>query len=414
MRQSSLTRGHFKAGLDSVRGAKLRSFWTMFGVIIGVASVITVIGIGEGVNRQVSGQIHHLGSDLITIRPAQLHPGGGSGNGNVSLLSDSSGFSGSLRPRDVTTVAGVKGVSASAPLTVVTGTVSGDQGNYDQGFVIGTGTDLSSLLNQSVAYGSFLTSNDDGANAAVLGPHAAEALFNEDVPLGRSFNFHGQRFMVRGIFNNFTSTPLGQDTDFNNAIFIPNDVAESLTNNAAPTYEILAKASNVKQTDQVAAAIQKTLDRSHGGQSNLAVLQGNQNLAANQDILSLLTKLVAGVAAISLLVGGIGIMNVMLVSVSERTHEIGIRKAVGATNSQILSQFMIEATTLSVVGGAIGVTLAFIIDLALRLTTNLQPVISWPAVVLAFGVSLVVGVLFGTIPALKAARRDPIEALRSE
>lgn len=413
MRQSSLTRGHFKAGLDSVRGAKLRSFWTMFGVIIGVASVITVIGIGQGVSRQVTGQIHHLGSDLITIRPAQLHPGASGGN-NVSLLSDSSGFSGSLRPRDVSTVAQVKGVSASAPLTVVTGKVSGDQGNYDQGFVIGTGNDLSSLMNQSVAYGSFLTSEEDGTNAAVLGPHAAEALFNEDVPLGRSFSFHGQRFIVRGIFNNFTTTPLAQETDFNNAIFIPNDVAESLTNNAAPTYEILAKASNVKQTAQVAATIQKALDKSHGGQSNLAVLQGNQNLADSQDVLGLLTKLVAGVAAISLLVGGVGIMNVMLVSVSERTHEIGIRKAVGATNSQILSQFMIEATVLSVVGGAIGVILAFVIDLALRLATNLQPVISWQAVVLATGVSLLVGVVFGTIPALKAARRDPIEALRSE
>ncbi|HET7059853.1 MAG TPA: ABC transporter permease [Candidatus Saccharimonadales bacterium] len=414
MTKSSLTRGHFKAGLDAVRGAKLRSFWTMFGVIVGVTSVITVLGIGQGVNRQVTGQIHHLGNDLITIRPAQLHPGGDGGNGNVSLLSDSSGFSGALRPRDISTVAGVKGVAASAPLTVVTGKVTGDQGDYNQGFVIGTGSDLSALLNQSVSYGSFLTSDDDGTNAAVLGPHAAEALFNEDVPLGRSFTFRGQRFIVRGVFNNFTTTPLSQETDFNNAIFIPNEVAESLTNSTAPTYEILAKASNAKQTNQVAAAIQKALDKSRGGQSNLAVLRGNQNVTASQDILQLLTRLVAGVAAISLFVGGVGIMNVMLVSVSERTHEIGIRKAVGATNSQILSQFMIEATALSVIGGAIGVALAFVIDGLLRLFTDLRPVISWQAVVLAFGVSLVVGVVFGTIPALKAARRDPIEALRSE
>ena len=412
MRQSSLTRGHLKAGLDAVRGAKLRSFWTMFGVIIGVASVITVIGIGQGVNRQVTGQIHHLGNDLITIRPAQLHPGGG--DGSAGLLSAGSGLSSTLRPRDITTVAGVKGVATSAPLTIATGRVSGDQGNYNKGFVIGTGSDLSSLLNQSVAYGSFLTPNDEGSNVAVLGPHAAEALFNEDVPLGRSFSFHGQRFIVRGIFNSFTTAPLSRETDFNNAIFIPNDVAESLSNNAAPTYEILAKASNVKQTSQVAASIQKALDKSSGGQSNLAVLSGNQNLADNQDILSLLTKLVAGVAAISLLVGGIGIMNVMLVSVSERTHEIGIRKAVGATNRQILSQFMIEATALSVVGGAIGVVISLIIDITLRLTTTLQPVITWKAVVLAVGVTLAVGIIFGTIPALKAARRDPIEALRSE
>lgn len=414
MRKSSLTRGHFKAGIDSVRGAKLRSFWTMFGVIVGVVSVITIIGIGQGVSQQVTGQIHHLGNDLITVRPAQLHPGGDHGNNSTSLLSDSSSLSGTLRPRDITTVKQVKGVASSAPLTIVTGKVSGNQGNYDEGFVIGTSTDLSSLLNQSVAYGSFLRPEDDGYNAAVLGPHAAESLFDEDVPLGRSFTFHDQRFIVRGIFNNFTTTPLTQETDFNNAIFIPSDVAEKLTNGAAPTYEILAKPSNAQQIDQVAASIQKALDKSHGGQSNLAVVSGNQNVVASQDILSLLTKLVAGVAAISLLVGGVGIMNVMLVSVSERTHEIGIRKAVGATNRQILSQFMVEAATLSVIGGTIGIILAFAIDGLLRLFTDLRPVISWQAVVLAFGVSLVVGIVFGTIPALKAARRDPIEALRSE
>lgn len=414
MRQSSLTRGHFKAGLDSVRGAKVRSFWTMFGVIIGVTSVITVIAIGEGVNRQVTGQIHHLGNDLITIRPSQLHPGGKSGNSGVSLLSDNNGFSGALRQDDIATVGSVPGVGASAPLTIVTGKVTGENGNYDQGFVIGTSSDLSSLLNQSMAYGSFLSPDEDGANAAVLGPDAAQALFNEDVPLGYSFTFHGQRFIVRGIFNSFNTTPLSQQTDFNKAIFIPNDVAESLTNNTAPTYEILAKATSSKKTAQVASAIQGTLDKSRGGQSNLEILRGDQNVVASQDILDLLTKLVAGVAAISLLVGGIGIMNVMLVSVSERTHEIGIRKAVGATNGQILSQFMVEASLLSLVGGIIGIALAFGIDGLLRLLTDLRPVITWQAVALAFGVSLIVGVLFGSIPAFKAARRDPIEALRSE
>lgn len=411
--KSSLTRGHVKTGLDTVRNAKLHSFWTMFGIIAGVTSVITILAIGTGVSRQISGQIHHLGKDTITIRPSQIHPGSDGGNASVSLVSDL-GFGASLRPRDINTVAGVKGVGASAPLTIVTGKVSGDNGNYDEGFVIGTSSDLSSLLNQSVAYGTFLTPEEDGVNAAVLGPRAAEALFDEDVPLGRSFSFHGQRFVVRGIFNNFTATTLSRGADFNKAIFIPNDIAESLTNNAAPTYEIIARPSNPAQTSQVAAAIQKTLDKSHGGVSNIAVLTGNQNLATNQNILDLLTRLVAGVAAISLLVGSVGIMNVMLVSVAERTHEIGIRKAVGATNRQILSQFLTEAAALSFGGALIGVVLAFAIDLALRLATSLQPVITWQAVALATGVSLFAGILFGTIPALKAARRDPIEALRSE
>lgn len=411
--KSSLTRGHFKSGLDAVRNAKLRSFWTMLGVIIGVASVITIVGIGEGVRQEVSGQIRHLGKDLITVQPAPLHPGSGSGNSSVGLLSDQ-GLSGTLTAKDYATVAQTKGVAASAPLTVVTGKVKGDNGNYDQGFVLGTGGDLPALLNQSVAYGSFFPPDETDAKVAVLGPDAAQALFDNDVPLGRSLYIRDQRFIVRGIFNNFSGTPLSQLTDFNKAIFIPADLGRQLTNNASPTYQILAKPTDSGQTAQATRAIKHNLDKSHGGQSNLSVNEGSQNLTNNNDILSLLTKLVAGVAAISLLVGGLGIMNVMWVSVAERTREIGIRKAVGATNKQILSQFMVEATLLSLGGGLIGIALAYLIDLGIRLSTNLHPVITWQIVVLAAGVSFLVGVIFGSVPALKAARRDPIEALRSE
>lgn len=411
--KNSLTRGHLRSGLDSVRSQKLHSFWTMLGVIIGVASVITIIGIGQGVRQQVSGQIHHLGKNLITIQPAPLHPGSGGGNNSVRLLTNL-GVSGSVSSEDVTTIAKTKGVAASAPLSVVTGTVRGDNGSYNGGFVLGTSGDLPSLLNQSVAYGSFLDSGDVGSNAAVLGPDAAQALFDEDVPLGRSFTFHGQTFIVRGIFNSFNNAPLNQVTDFNKAIFIPIGLANQLTNNASPIYEVLAKPTDTSKTAQVAAAIRHNLNSAHGGQSNLTVAQGNQNLTSSNDVLNLLTGLVAGVAAISLLVGGLGIMNVMWVSVAERTREIGIRKAVGATNRQILSQFIVEATILSLGGGVIGIIIALLIDVGLRLATNLQPAIHWPIVALAAGVSFVVGVIFGSVPALKAARRDPIEALRSE
>jgi putative ABC transport system permease protein len=407
----SLTRGHLKAGFDSVRGAKMRNFWTMLGVIIGVASVITVVAIGTGVKRQVSGQIHHIGKDVITIRPAQLETGTGGVN---SALLTGLNVSGALSPRDATIVSHTKGVVATAPLAIVGGQAKGDNGIYRDGFVIGTSGDLSSLLNQSMAFGTFLSDADMGSDTAVLGPHAADMLFNEDVPLGHSFIFHGHQFIVRGIFNNFTTTPLSQQANFNNAMFIPYDVAQSLTNNSSPTYEILAKAQNADKTHQVATDLRQRLGKAHGGQNDLTIQEGSQNLASSNNILDLLTVMIAGVVAISLLVGGIGIMNVMLVSVAERMREIGIRKAVGATNRQILSQFMIEASLLSVTGGIIGVLLAYALDLLLRLTTSLEPVITWQTVVLATVVSLSVGVIFGSVPALKAARKHPIEALRSQ
>lgn len=406
-------RGEIRAGIDSVRGAKLRSFWTMVGIIIGVASVITVVAIGEGVKQQVSGQIQHLGKDLIIVRPAQLKPGGGETRNSADLLTGL-GVSASLSHKDVATVSHAKGVAATAPLTILTGSAKSNNATYSDGFVIGTTSDLPRLLNQSVAYGAFLTDNDVGTNVAVLGAHAADALFDEDIPLGRSFSYHGQDFIVTGIFNSFNATPLNQQANFNNAIFIPDDVAGSLTKNAAPIYEILAKPTNPDQTPEVAKNVQSSLDSTHGGESNLSVTQGSQNISESDSILDLLTRLIAGVATISLVVGGIGIMNVMLVSVSERTREIGIRKAVGATNRQILGQFMIESTLLSLVGGILGIALAFIVEGFIRLGTNLHPVITWQVVVIATAVSLLVGILFGTIPAFRAARRDPIDALRAE
>lgn len=412
MRSSTLY-GHIKAGMNSIRNAKLRSFWMVLGVIIGVTSVITVVGIGTGIKQQVSGQIHHFGKNLITIRPAQLRTNSTAGASGLSLISGLEA-NGSLSSRDFDTVSSVSGVDLSAPLTALNGPIKGESGRFNDGFVIGTTADLPSLLNQSVAYGGFLTTDDYGTDAAVLGQHAAEVLFNEDVPLGRSFTFHGHHFIVRGIFNQFEAAPLSQGLDFNNAVFIPNDVAESLSNNTAPTYEILARPSDPKQTGAVAKSISDALANAHGGQHDFIVLTGNQNLTTSDSILGLLTKLIAGVAAISLLVGGIGIMNVMLVSVSERKHEIGIRKAVGATNRQIWSQFLVESSVMSLWGGLIGIILAFLIEIILRLFTDLRPSISWQVVVLATGVSLVVGIVFGTIPAFKAARKDPIEALRSE
>lgn len=404
----SLTRGHLKAGLDSMRGAKWRNFWTMLGVIIGVASVISVVGIGEGVKQQISGQIHHLGKGLITIRPGELRPGTHS---SVNRLTGPN-ITGTLSGKDVDAVRATPGIDAAVPLSAVAGGVKGEQGTYNDGLVIGTSSELPSLLNQSMAYGVFLTDDDVGMNAAVLGQHASNKLFDEDVPLGRSFTINGQEFIVRGIFNEFPSTPLSEEADFNNAIFIPYDVSQSLTNNTAATYEILAKPASSLRSTLAVKRLQTSLQKSHGGQNDFSVLQQNQNLTGSNSILDLLTRLIGGVAAISLLVGGIGIMNVMLVSVTERMHEIGIRKAIGATNRQILSQFIIESTVLSLSGGIIGVILAYAIDLGLRMFTSLQPVISWQIVLLATGVSLVVGIVFGTVPALKAARKDPIQALR--
>ncbi len=410
---TALSYGHIKAAYASIRAAKLKSFWTMFGVIVGVAAVITVVAIGNGIKQQIAGQIHHLGKDIITVTPKEIGTGSKANSNGLGILSGLSTAQ-PLTLKDIKNIENVKGVGNSAPLTITNGEVKSETGKYTDGYVIGTSADLPSLINQSMTYGSFFNEDDYGTNVAVIGSRASEKMFNTDVPLGRSFSFHGQEFIVRGVFNPFGANALSQQADFNNAIFIPNNVSESLTNNTAPTYQMLVRAENPSQTNKLAADIQRTLDQAHGGQSNFTVRVGSQNVASSNNILTLLTRLIAGTAAISLFVGGIGIMNVMLVTVSERKHEIGIRKAVGATNRQILNQFLLESSVLTFVGGLIGVLLAYISYALIRAFTDLKPIISWQIIVIALGVSLIVGMVFGTVPALQAARKDPIEALRSE
>jgi putative ABC transport system permease protein len=165
-------------------------------------------------------------------------------------------------------------------------------------------------------------------------------------------------------------------------------------------------------SSRAAQDVTNALKQAHGGQTDFTVLQADDNLALAGTVLGLITNVVAAIAAVSLIVGGIGIMNIMLVSVSERTHEIGVRKAVGATNKQILRQFMTEAVVLSVTGGILGVVFAILVNYLLRIFTNLQPVVTLPVVAIAVMVATVVGTIFGMAPALQASRKDPIEALR--
>lgn len=177
---------------------------------------------------------------------------------------------------------------------------------------------------------------------------------------------------------------------------------------------MLAKPVDPAATEDTILAIEGALRESRGGQKDFTVLKQSENLALAEDVLNLLTSLIAGVAAISLLVGGIGIMNIMLVSVTERTQEIGIRKAVGATNRQILYQFMTEAAVLSLAGGVLGVLFSLLANVLMRIMTDLQPVITLEIILIASGVSFAVGIIFGMAPAAIAARKDPIDALRYE
>jgi putative ABC transport system permease protein len=410
----SLTRGNLKTALSSVRGAKWRSFMTMMGVIIGIVSVVTVVSIGEGVKQQVVTQTNQLGKDLITVRPGQII--GRDKDGKITRVNLFAGLTtaGSLTEEDVKAIQQAKGVSTALPLSIVAGTLQYDNQPYPGVITIGTTPDFPRVLHQKIAYGDFFGTDDSNENGAIIGAGVAQDVFGQDVPLGQGFEILDQQFVVRGVFEEFKTAPFSLETDFNQAVFIPHQVAQTITNNKALIYEILAQPKAGESGDAVSGRITASLRKAHGNQEDFTVLKKSETVNVTGSILSLLTTFIAGIAAISLLVGGIGIMNVMLVSVTERMQEIGIRKAIGATSRQIMNQFLIEATVLSVVGGIIGILTSLLISVLLRLFTPLQPVISWQVVAIAAGVSLLVGIVFGTAPAVKAARKDPIEALRNE
>lgn len=409
---TTITRGNVKMALASVRSTKWRSMLTMLGVIIGIVSVVMVVGIGEGVKQEVAKEINQFGEDLITVRPGNV-----TNNGkmitNTDLLFGLNSISG-LTEADLNTIKQADHVRLAAPLGVVPGTVKANGHQLENSLVLATGPDLPQAINREVKYGAFFNQKEGDENVAVIGRHVAQSLFDDNVPLGQTFTFRGQTFTVRGMFDEFKSTPLSPVSNFNNAIFIPYKVTEKLTGNSTQMYSILVKPTTSKDLEPAINAIEYRMLKAHGNEKDFSVLNQEASLESSSNVLSLITTMIAAVAAISLLVGGVGIMNIMLASVTERMHEIGVRKAIGATNRQILNQFIMEAAVLSLIGGIMGVALSVVGVYALRIYTNLKPVISWEAIILATGVSLVIGIVFGALPAIKAASKDPIEALRHE
>ncbi len=398
-----------RVSLRALRANKLRSALTMLGMIIGVAAVIAMVGIGNGATASITSQIQGLGSNLLTVSSGQSNSGGVRGG---------AGSSNTLTMTDVTKIQIGTAVKAVAPVASSNAQVVLGSGNTSTS-ITGTTADYEVIKNVTLASGRYITQNDvdSSARVAVLGPTVVTNLMgdaNASV-IGKIIKINNVPFQVIGVTTATGSTGFMSSDDM---ITAPITTVQARLIGKKNVRSILVSASSadLMQTaqDQITAALHKAHKIQPGKNDDFTVQNQADMLATMTGVTQTLTMLLGGIAGISLLVGGIGIMNIMLVSVTERTREIGIRKAIGAKGMDILLQFLIEAVVLSVFGGGIGIALGYggsnLAGQALKMSTS----ISMTSVFVAFGFSAAIGILFGVFPARKAAAMDPIDALRYE
>ncbi|MFL6070491.1 MAG: ABC transporter permease [Actinomycetes bacterium] len=387
-----------RVALDALRANRLRSMLTMLGVIIGVAAVVVLVAIGSGAKQEVESQVEGLGSNIIFVFPGSVEFGAAPSISRLQL-------------DDVEYLGRVIGNPDAVATTVSSGETVSVGSIQVFSTIAGTNENVPNVFTRPVARGEYLTAADVDTRrrVAVLGSNVADDLFGDVEPLGRQITIAGVRFRVIGVFAEVGSA-FGVSRD--DEVHIPVTTAQQLF--GVDRIDALAvKAPTIDEVDSVKREVVQALQDKYPDEEFSAVTQ-SQILGTLGDILGLLTLVLAAIAAISLLVGGVGVSNIMLVSVRERTREIGLRKALGARRRDITVQFLIEAVLLTTVGGVIGIALGVGASLLANALTPLPALIAWWSPVLAFSVSVAVGVFFGVFPARRAGKLEPVEALRTE
>lgn len=398
-----------KIALKALNNNKLRCFLTMLGIIIGVASVITMLAIGQGSKNSIKAQISEMGSNMIMIHPGNMQRGG---------VRQSADDMQTLEVADYEALKELPGVAAVSPSVNSGGQLVNGNNNYPSS-IYGVTPEYLDIRKFKVKDGAMFTDHDikSAAKVCILGKTVVDNLFpNGDDPVGRVIRFGKIPLTVIGVLESKGTNSMGQDQD--DVVIAPYTTVMKRILAIDYIQGIFASAADENQTDETIEAITEVLRTRHkikNDADNDFEIRSQQELSEMMNSTSdMMTVLLACIAGISLLVGGIGIMNIMYVSVTERTREIGLRMSIGARGIDILSQFLIEAVIISVSGGIIGILLGVIASWLVNVIAHWPVYIQLYSVILSFAVCTVTGVFFGWYPAKKAASLDPIEAIRYE
>ena len=394
--------------LESLRANRLQTFLTMLGVMIGISSVVIIFSLSGGVSSMISNQIMSEGGALAVIRPKELT----ANNKNVitSLATSRAFTQSSIKDEDLGLVSKAKDVSAVAPLANFSAKLKGD-GEEKYANLLATSPNLDQTTSLKVREGQFIAESAN-ANTVVIGDQMAIDLFGTTQALGKEISMKGEKFIVIGVLARQSSPINFSNVDFNNTAIIPYVTAKRIIGENLQIQQVNIRVKSVNKLSQVQKEIENGISKNHNGEQDFEVLTGKNISHPSDKFIELSTLILAIVASVSLVVGGIGIMNIMLVNVSERTREIGIRKALGANNRHILFQFLTESMIISLSGGFFGYLIGYAFSFGVSMFLPFSPIISWQIAVLVCGVSVIVGVIFGLYPAFRAARKDPIVSLR--
>lgn len=397
----------FSSAIRALRGNLLRTALTMLGIVIGIASVIMILSLGQGASKAITDQVSSLGANLIIVIPGTQEPGRVSAS-NTLTMADANALA------QKNAIGNVNGVAAQVSLNAEI-VANGQNQNAS---ILGVGSDYADINSISINQGEFITPEDVNgySRVAVLGPDIVDDFFGEGAdPVGQTITIKAKSFRIIGV-----TAPKGSSgfTNPDATVYIP--VTTGMRQLLGQDYvsAIVVSAKNADEVDQTMADIKTFLLDRHKitdpALADFTIRSSKDAISILGTITGILTGGLAGIAAISLVVGGIGIMNIMLVTVTERTREIGLLKAIGAKRKDILTQFLIEAVVLTVSGGIVGIIIGVSFTFLITLVAPIPFILSPVSILLAVGVSSIVGVIFGIYPAQRAARLSPIDALRYE